>query len=113
MKKALSALVVILSFQGSSFAKDCDLYKKVLLPEVVSYCLVAEGIITVKEAFMMDEYHLLTEKEKEQAAKQIHPTTRDVKEFIASNGYCQQIASKWKEKSYSVWCPIKDEGPGR
>ena len=110
MKKAFSVLVIIFSFQGSSFAKDCDLYKKVLLPEVVSYCLVAEGIITVKEAFMLDRYHLLTENEKEQAAKSINPTTRDVKDFIVSNGYCKQIASRWTEKSYTVWCPLNDLG---
>jgi len=113
MKKALSASVVILSFQGSSFAKDCDLYKKVLLPEVVSYCWVAEGILRPVEAFGFNEYQLLNTNEVEQARKNIRPTIKDLKGFIVQNGYCKKILSVFEEKTYSEWCPIKDEGTRR
>jgi len=89
----------------ASTAQECDIYKKVLLVEVVSYCLVERGIITPKEAFMLNEYHLLTEKEAKEARTETKPTIADMKEFIKKNGYCGDIYSDWKTSGYSLWCP--------
>jgi len=107
MKKALPAVIIALSFQGSSFAKDCSLYEKVLLPDVIGYCLVAEGIIQPKEAFRLDVYYLLNKEEKtEFINKKINPTIADMKDFVWKNGGCENIASIWSKKSYSGWCFI-------
>jgi hypothetical protein len=105
MKKVLQVVIAVLSLQGYSFAKDCSLYEKVLLPDVIGYCLVAEGILRPKEAFQLNTYYLLNKEEEiEFTRKKIYPTIADMKDFIWKNGGCENITSIWNKKSYSGWC---------
>lgn len=105
IKYIFGSLILLFALQSESLANVCNSYKKVLLSEVVSYCLVAEGVITPKEAFNLDEYHLLSEKEKQEARTGNRTTFADMKSFISANGYCKNILSAWKKESYLQWCP--------
>lgn len=108
MKKVLQGLIILVFFfEGKILAKECSVYKRLLLPQVMGYCWVAEGVLKEEETHSLKKYILLNQKEvKEVKAQKISPTIADVKEFIAKNGGCKNILNDLDEK-YSKWCPTK------
>lgn len=94
MKKTLTATILLFStFQGSAFAEEWSVYKKVLIQKSINYCLVMEGLMTEKDARLLDN-HFLIEKEG-LTQSQVDNISRSIAErndnFVKRNGGCKNI----------------------
>ena len=89
----LSLLFSLSIFQGSSFAEEWNAYKKVQIQKSIGYCLVMEGLLTEKDANLLDNYFLI---EKNGLTKsQIDNISRSIAEqnddFVKRNGGCKNV----------------------
>ena len=94
MKKALTTTILLFSiFQGSSFAEEWSVYKKVLTQKAINYCFVMEGVLTEKDANILNNHFLieragLTQSQVDIASRSIVERNDD---FVKRNGGCKNI----------------------
>ena len=94
MKKELTSItLLVLLFQGASIAEEWSAYKKVLLQKTISYCMVMEGLLTEKDARLLDNDFLIRKGGLTQS--QVDNISRSIAErndnFIEKNGGCKNM----------------------